>query len=196
MCKYRLLLLFSCSVTSNSLWPHGLQHARLHCHSPSPGACSNSCPWCRWCYPAILCHTLLLLPSVFPGIRVFSKESAFRIRWSKYWSFSISPSNEYSGLIFFRIDWFDLLAVQGTLKSLLQHPSPKASTLLCSAFFMVQLTSIHDDYCKNHSFDKMDLCQQSNVCYSNIDKFWLCTDTPIQIVVLIVLNAFAIVRFW
>ena len=87
----------------------------------------------------ILCYPLLL-PSVFPKIRVFSKESVLRIRGTKYWSFSISPSNEYSGLISFRIDWFDLFEVQGTLKSLLQHHSSKASILQCSAFFMVQLS--------------------------------------------------------
>ena len=86
----------------------------------------------------ILCRLLLLLPSIFPSIRVFSKESVLHIRWPKYWSFSfsISPSNEYSGLISFRMDWFDLLAVQGTLKSLLQHHSSKASILWCSAFFI------------------------------------------------------------
>ena len=90
----------------------------------------------------ILCRPLLLLPSIFPSIRVFSSESVFHIRWPKYWSFSfsISPSNEYSGLISFRIDWFELLAVQGTLKSLLQHHNSKASVLLCSVFFMVQLS--------------------------------------------------------
>jgi len=90
----------------------------------------------------ILCHPLLLPPSVFPSIRVFSEESVLRIRWQKYWSFSfsISPSNEYSGLISFRMDWLDLLAVQGTLKSLLQYHSSKASTLWCSAFFIVQLS--------------------------------------------------------
>ena len=90
----------------------------------------------------ILCYLLLLLPSIFPSNRVFSKEPALHIRWPKYWSFhfSISSSNEYSGLISFRIDWFDLLAVQGTLKSLLQHHSSKASILQCSAFFMVQLS--------------------------------------------------------
>ena len=90
----------------------------------------------------ILCHPLLLLPSIFPSIRVFSNESVLHIRWPKYWSFSfsISPSNEYSGLISSRIDWFDLLALQGTLKSLLQHHSLKASILWCSAFFMVQLS--------------------------------------------------------
>ena len=90
----------------------------------------------------ILCHPLLLLPSVFPSIRVLSNESALRMRWPKYWSFSfnISPANEYSGLISFRVDWLDLLAVQGTLKSLLQHHSSKASILWHSAFFMVQLS--------------------------------------------------------
>ena len=90
----------------------------------------------------ILCHPLLLLSSIFPNIRAFSNESALRIRRPKYWSFSfnISPSNEYSGLISFRIDWFDLLAVQGTLNSLLQHHSSKASILLCSVFFIVQLS--------------------------------------------------------
>ena len=90
----------------------------------------------------ILCRHLLLLPSIFPSIRVFSNESALRIRWPKYWSFSfsISPSNEYSGLISFRIDWLDLLAFQGTLKSLFQHHSSKASILWCSPFFAVQLS--------------------------------------------------------
>ena len=89
----------------------------------------------------ILCHPLLLLPSIFPSIRVFSNESPLHIRWSKYWSFSISPSNEYSGLISLRMDWLDLLAVQGTLKSLLQHHSSKALILRCSAFFIVQLSN-------------------------------------------------------
>ena len=93
----------------------------------------------------ILCHPLLLLPSIFPSIRVFSDESVFCIRWPKFWSFSfsISPSNEHSGLIFFRMDWVDLLAVQGTLKSLLQHHSSKASILWHSAFFIVQLSHPH-----------------------------------------------------
>ena len=92
-----------------------------------------------------LCHPLLLLPSIFPSLRVFSIESVLCIRWPKYWSFSfsISPSNEYSGLISFRIDWFDLLAVQGTLKSLLQHHPSKASILQCSAFFIVQISHPH-----------------------------------------------------
>ena len=102
----------------------------------------------------ILCRPLLLPPSIFSSIRVFYSESVLHIRWPKYWSFSfsMSPSNEYSGLISFRIDWFDLLAVQGTLKSLLQHHSSKASTLQHSAFFIVQLSHPHD-YWENHSFD-------------------------------------------
>ena len=92
-----------------------------------------------------------LLPFIFPSIRVFSSESVLHIRWSKYWSFS--PSSEYSGLTSFRIDWLDLLAVHGTLKSLLQHHSLKASVLRCSAFFMVQLSHPYNNYWKNHSFD-------------------------------------------
>ena len=102
----------------------------------------------------ILCHPLLLPPSIFPRSRVFSNESVLCIRWPKYWSFSfsISPSNEYSGLISFRMDWLALLAVQGTLKSLLQHHSLKASILQGSGFFTVQLSSIHDHW-KNHSLD-------------------------------------------
>ena len=100
----------------------------------------------------ILCHPLLLLPSIFPSIRVFSNELALCIRWPKYWifNFSISPSNEYSGLISFRIDWFDLFAVQGTLKSLLQNHNTKASIFRLSAFFIVQLSSIHN-YWKNQN---------------------------------------------
>ena len=127
---------FSHSVMSDSLWAYGLQHARLPCPPPTPGAYSNSCPSSSWCH-LILCHLLLLLPSIFPSIRVFSNESALHIRWPKDWSFrfSISSSNEYSGLTSFRMDWLDLLAVQGTLKSL-QHYSSKASTLWCLAFLM------------------------------------------------------------
>ena len=121
-----------------------LQHARLPCPSPSPGVLLKlmSIESMMPSNHLILCRPLLLLPSVFPSIRVFSNESALCIRWPKYWSFSfsISPSNEYSGLISFRIDWFELLAVQGTLKSLLQHHSSKASILRCSASFMVQLS--------------------------------------------------------
>ena len=110
---------FSRSVVSDSLWPHELQHARPPCPSPTPGVYSNSCPLSRW-YHLILCHPLLL-PSIFPNIRVFSNESAVCVRWPKYWrfSFNISPSDEHRGLISFRMDRLDLVTVQETLKSLL-----------------------------------------------------------------------------
>ena len=121
---------------SDSLGAHRLQYARVLCLPLYPGVCSNSCPLTWWCY----------LPSPFAftlsSIKVFSNESALPIRWPKYWSFSfnISPSNEYSGLISFRMDWLDLLAVQGTLKNLLQHYRSKATILWRSAFFIVQLS--------------------------------------------------------
>ena len=138
------LSLFSFPVMSNNLRPHGLQHARLPCPSPSPGVCSNSCPLSQWCHPAISssCHPLLLLPPIFPSIRVFSSKSVLHISWPKYgsFSFSISPSNEYSQFISFKIDWFDLLTVQETLKSFLQDHSSKVSILQRSAFSMVQLS--------------------------------------------------------
>ena len=113
----------------------------------------------------ILCHSLLLLPSVFTSTRIFSSGLALRIRWPRYWSFSfsISPSSEYSGLISFRIDWLNFLPVQGTLKSLLQHHSSKASILWHSALFMVQLSYPYMTAGKNQSFDYTDLCQQSDV---------------------------------
>ena len=134
------LLVFSQSVQwlrrVGLLRSHESQHARPPCPSPTPGVYSNSSNH------LILCCPLLLLASIFPSIRVFSNDSAFRNRWPKYWSFSfnISPSSEYPGLISFRMDWLDLLAVQGTLKSLLQHHSSKASILQHSAFFTVQLS--------------------------------------------------------
>ena len=134
---------FSCSVVSNYLSPHGLQHARPPCPSPTPRVQSNLCPLSRWCHPHLIpCWPLCLPPSIFPSNKVFSNESALCIRWPKYWSFSfnVSPSNEYSGLISFRMHWLDLLAVQGTLKSLPQHHSSKASILRRSAFFTVQLS--------------------------------------------------------
>ena len=133
---------FSCWVEYDSLWPHGLQHTRLQ---------SKTISWSllrlmsiKKVMPSnhlILCCPLLLLPSSFPSIRVFSNELVFPIRWPKYWSFSfnISPSHEYSGLMSFRIDWFDRLAVQRTLKNL-QYHSSKASILWCSAFFIIQLS--------------------------------------------------------
>ena len=135
---------FSCSVMSDSLWPHEQQHARPPCPPPNPGAYLKlmSIELVMPSNHLILCHPFLLLPSIFPSIRVFSNESALRMRWPKYWSFSfnISPSSEHPGLISFRMDWLDLLAIQGTLKSLLQHHSSKTSTLWCSAFFIIQLS--------------------------------------------------------
>ena len=118
--------------------------------------CSDSCPLSWWSNHLIL-YCPLLLPPIFPSIRAFSNELVHRIRWPKYWSFSfsISPSNEYSGLISFRMDWLDLLAVQRTLKSLFQHHSSKASILRCSAWFIVQLSHPYMTT-GNHSFDKMD----------------------------------------
>ena len=147
-----------CLVVSNSLQPNGLQHTRPPCPSPTPGAYSNSCPLSWWCHPTISSSVIPFSPSpssVFPSIRVFSNESVLRIRCPKYWSFSfsISPSNEHSGLIFFRMDWLDLLAVQGTLKSLLPTPQSKSiNSSVLSFLYCPTLTSIHD-YWKNHSLD-------------------------------------------
>ena len=125
---------FSCSIVSNPLWPFGLQHAGLPYTSPTPGAYSDSCPLSCWCHPTVLSSVVPFSspPSIFPSIRVSSNESVLRIRWLKYWtfSFSVSPSNEYSGLIPFRIYWFEAH----------QHHSSKASILLWSVFFIVQLS--------------------------------------------------------
>ena len=132
------------SFVSDSLQPHGLQRARPLCPSPTPRAYSNSCPLSQWCHPTISSSVIpfssCLQLSQHQGL---SKQSVLCIRWTQYWSFSISPSNAYSGLISIRIDWFDLLAVHRTLKSLLQHHSSKASILWCSAFFIVQLSHPH-----------------------------------------------------
>ena len=150
------LVQFSHSLVSNSLQPHGLQHTRLPCPLPTPGSLLKLMPIKSVMPPnhLILCRPLILPPSIFPSIRAFSNESVLHIRWPKYWSFSfsISPSNEYSGLISFRIDWLDLLAVQEILKSFLQHHSSKASTLRRSAFFTVQLSHPHTTTGKNCSF--------------------------------------------
>ena len=147
---------FSCSVVSNSLQPHGLQHARPPCPSPTPEVYSNSGPLSQWCHPTT---SSSVVPFSF-YLQFFLASGSFPV--SQFFpsggqsigsfSFSISPSNEYL-LISFRMDWLDLLAVQGTLKSLLQHHSSKASIIWRSAFFIAQLsTSIHN-YWKNHSFD-------------------------------------------
>ena len=126
-------------MVSNSLWPHGLQHARPPCPSPTPGVYLNLCPLSWWCHPTISSSVVSFssCPQSFP-----ESGKILHIRWPKYWSlsFSISLSKEYSGLVSFRIDWLDLLAVQGTLKSLLQHYSSKASIFWCSVFFIVQLS--------------------------------------------------------
>ena len=138
------LLLFSCSVVSDSLRPHRLQHARLPCPSLSPRVCPNSCPLSQWCHPTISSSVIpLLQPSIFPSIRVLPSESALCNRWPKYWSLSISPSNEYSGLISFRIDWFDLLEVPGIHES---SPIPQFKSIYASALSLLYgptLTSIH-----------------------------------------------------
>ena len=126
---------------SNSLRPHEPQHSRPPCPSPTPGVYPNSFTLSQWYHTTISsCSPLLPLPSIFPSIRVFFNDSVLHIRCPKHWSFSfsISPSNEHLGLISFRMDWLDLLVVQGTLKSLLQHHSSKASVLWHSAFFIVQ----------------------------------------------------------
>ena len=130
---------FSCSVMSSSLQLHGLQHARPLCPSPSPGIYSDSCPLSWWCHPTIS-SSVISSSSCFQSFP--ASGSFLSIMWPKCWSFSINicPSNEYSGLISFRMDWLDLLEVQGTLKSLLQHHSSKASILQRSAFFIVQLS--------------------------------------------------------
>ena len=145
LCLLPLAVRFSHSDFSDSLRPQGLQHARPPCPSSTPGVYSSSCPPCRWCHSTISSSVVPFfscLPSIFPSNSVFSSESVFQIRWPKYWSFnsSIGTSNEYSDLVSFRIDWLDLLAVQRTLKSLLQYHGSKASTLWCSPFFMVQLS--------------------------------------------------------
>ena len=129
---------------SDSLQPHESQHARPHCPTLTPGVHSDSCPSTQWCHPAISSSFVPFssCPQIPPSIRVFSNESTLRMRWPKYWSFSFSiiPYKEFPGLISFRMDWFGLLADQGTLKSLLQHHTLKASILPCSAFFIVQVS--------------------------------------------------------
>ena len=148
---------FSHSVMSDSLRPHRLQYAMLPCLSPTSGAYSKlmSIELVMLSNHLTLCRPLLLLPSIFPSIRVFPDESVLRIRWPKYWSFSFSnsPSSEYSGLISFRMDWLDLLAIQGTLKESSPTPQFKSiNSLVLSFLYSPTLTSVHD-YWKNHSSD-------------------------------------------
>ena len=141
---------------SDSLWPHGLLYARLLCLLLSPRVCSNSCPLSRWCHPTISSSVapFFSCPQSFPASGAFSSESVLSIRWPKYWSFSFSfsPSNEYLGLISCRIDWLDLLAVQGTLKSLFQHHSSKHQFFGTQPSLWSSSTTVYD-YWKNHSFE-------------------------------------------
>ena len=157
---------FSCSVVSDSLRPHEPQHTRPPCPSPSPEVHPNPCPLSRWCHPTISTSVVPFSSHLqsFPASGSFSKELALHISWPKYWifSFSISPSNEYPGLISFRMDWLDLLVVHGTLKSLLQHHSSKASNLWLSAFFMVQPSHPYMITGKTIALTNGP-CQQSNV---------------------------------
>ena len=154
---------FSCSVVFDSLQPHELQHARLLYPPLSPGVCSNSCPLSRWCHPTISSSVVPFLSSSqsFPASGSFP---VIPIRWPKCWRFIISPSNEYSGLISFRIDWFAILAVQGTLKSL--SPAPQfegINSSMLSLLYGPTPTSIHD-YWKNHSFDSRHGCSPNEPC--------------------------------
>ena len=152
---------------SDSLWPHGLQHTRLPCPSPSPGVCSDSCPSSQWCHPTIS-SSVVPFPSCLQSFP--ASGSALPIRWPKYWSFSFSTSssNEYSGLISFRIDWFDLL-LSKRLKSLFRHQSSMSSIPHCPAFFIVHLSHPYMTIGKNKALTfvgkvmSLDLCRQSNV---------------------------------
>ena len=164
-----MLLLFSCSVVS-ALWPHGLQHARLPCPSPFPRACLDSCPLSQWCHPTISSSVIPFSSCLqsFPASGSFPVMLALRIRWPKYWSFSISPSNEHLGLISFRMDWLDLLAVQVTLKSLLQHHSSKALILWLSAFFTVKLSDPYMTTGKTIALTRQTFVRKVCLC------FWIC----------------------
>ena len=181
-----------CSVTQSCspLQRHGLQHDRLPYSSPTPGACPNSCPFSQWCHSTIS-SSVSPSPPAFKLSKpqgLFQWDSHLHIRWLKYWSFSfsISPFSEYSGLISFRTDWFDLLAVQGTRKSLLQHHSSKASILLHSAFFIVQLSYPHMTTGKTMALTKQTFVVKVISLFFNMlsglvitflsrNKLWLCS---------------------
>ena len=168
---------FSRSVVSDSLRPHESQHARPPCPSPSPGVHSDSRPLSSWCHPAISSSVVLFssCPQSLPA-SVFSNESTLRMRWPKYWSFSFSiiPSKEIPGLISFRMDWLDLLAVQGTLKSLLQCHNSKASILQPSAFFTVQLSHPYKTTGKTIALTRRTLVGKvmSLLCKMNISVYF------------------------
>ena len=157
--------MFSSVQSLSHVWLFVIPYTATHqapCPSPNPRACSNSLfvQWVMSSNHLILCHHLLLLLSIYPSIRVFSNESVLCIRWPKHWSFSfsISPSNEYSELISFRMDWFDLLAAQGLSRVFSNTTVQSINSLALSFLYGPTLTSIHD-YWKNHSFDYMDLCR-------------------------------------
>ena len=154
---------------SDSLRPRELQHVRLTCHPSSLSVCSNSCPWSQWCYLTLSSFAALFSSCLqsFPASGSFPMSQFFTSGGRSIgasFSFSISPSNEYSGLISFTMDWLDLLAGQGTLKSLLQHHSSKASILWPSAFFTIQLSNPYMTTGKNYSFDDTDVCWQNIQC--------------------------------
>ena len=152
---------------SDFLRPLRLQHASPPCPSPTPGVYSDSCPLSRWCHPTISSSVIPFssCPQSLPASGSFSDESVLCIRWPKYWnfSFSINPFNEYSGLISFMMDWLGLLVVQGTLKSLIQHHSSKASILWCSAFFIVQLSHPYMTTGRTIALTRQNFLWQSNV---------------------------------
>ena len=170
-----LWLLFSSSVVSDPFQPYGLQHAGLPCPSPSPGACSNSCPLSRWYHPTISSSVISFscLQS-FPESGSFEKNHFF-ISGGQSIGVSASPSSEYSGLISFRMDWLDLLAVQGTLKNLLQHYSSKASILWCSAFFILQLLHPYMTTGKTIGFTRWTYIDYKWLKYPQANK-----DTPVR----------------
>ena len=165
---------------SNSLWPHEPQHTRPPCPSPTARIYPNPCPLSWWCHPTISSGDPLLLPSIFSSIRVLSSESALRIRWPKYWRFcfNISPSNEHPGLISFRMDWLDILAVQGTLKSLLQHHSLKTSILQRSAFFTVQLSHPYMTTGKTIAFTRQTFVDKVMSLHFNMQSRLVITFLP------------------
>ena len=167
---------FSHSVLSDSLQPHESQHTRPPCPSPMPGVHSDSCPLSPWCHPAISSSVVPFssCPQSLPASESFPMSQLFRMRWPKYWSFSfsISPSKEIPGLISFRTDWLDLLAAQGTLKSLLQHHSSKASILGHSAFFTVQLSHPYVTTGKTIALTRWTFVAKVCLCFSICYRGW------------------------
>ena len=169
--KLKILLLVSCPVMSDPLWPHGLQHARLPCPSSSPGLNSKSCPLSQWCHPTILSSVSpFSWPQSFPLSGSFPMNQLFALCGQSIGdsALAFSPSNEYSRLVSFNIDWSDLPVVQGTHKSLLQHHNVKALILQC--LYGPTFTSIHD-YWENHSFDYIGLCQQRSLPFNTLSRF-------------------------